>query len=59
MNTKDKIFHRMGSGCRYLAAIRRRNTLYFRTARDAERKGLHMCSVCRHRIQQKKIRDYM
>jgi len=56
--SRERLYHRAGSDCPYYVSIHPGNRVAFRSRVKAEEKGLHFCSLCRHRVQQKTLRDY-
>ncbi|MFH1055993.1 MAG: hypothetical protein V1744_07880 [Candidatus Altiarchaeota archaeon] len=57
-NSEDHLYHRIGCECHYRQSITRENRLYFKSRNAAEKVGLRMCRICKHKSHQRKLKEY-
>ncbi|MFH0862043.1 MAG: hypothetical protein V1875_03340 [Candidatus Altiarchaeota archaeon] len=59
LKSENGLFHATGAGCHHQKQILKENQLRFKTREKAEKRGLKLCRVCRQRMKQRRLGEYL
>jgi hypothetical protein len=59
MKSENGLFHAAGAGCHHQKQILKENQLRFKTREKAEKRGLKLCKVCRQRMKQRRLQEFV